>query len=74
MRSISLANRSSKIQLGDENSKLAEVDELKVAETTSENERLLVGLINLTGKILQNVDAEASAKIVEEKELIKEIF
>jgi hypothetical protein len=35
---------------------------------------VLVGLINLTGKILQNVDAEASAKIVEQKELVKEIF
>ena len=74
MRLISLANRNSQVQLPDEDSKLAEVDELKVAEKTQQNERLLVGLINLTGKILQNVDAEASAKIVEQKNLIKEIF
>ena len=38
-----------------------------MTETAAENERMLVGLINLTGKILQNVDAAASAKIVEEK-------
>ena len=35
---------------------------------------MLVGLIELTGKILQNVSPEASARIVEEKQLIKEIF
>lgn len=74
MRAISLVSRSSKMQLTDENSTLAEVDELKVQETAADNERVLVGLINLTGKILQNVDAEASAKIVEQKELVKEIF
>ena len=74
MRAISLVNRSQQMMLSDDNSTMAEVDALKAAETSSENERLLVGLINLTGKILQNVDAEASAKIVEEKELVKEIF
>ena len=35
---------------------------------------MLIGLIELTGKILQNVSSEASARIVEEKQLIKEIF
>ncbi len=60
--------------LADEDSKLAEVDELKVAESAQENELVLVGLIKLTGKILQNVDAEASDKIVEAKDLIREIF
>ena len=34
MRQISLANRTSKMTLADEDSKLAEVDELKVAEST----------------------------------------
>ena len=34
MRLISLANRNSQVQLADEDSKLAEVDELKVAEKT----------------------------------------
>ena len=35
---------------------------------------MLIGLIELTGKILQNVSPDASARIVEEKQLIKEIF
>ena len=75
IRSIQEANRLAKIPLADEEkSKRSEVDELKISETTAENERMLVGLINLTGKILQNVDAAASARIVEEKQLIKEIF
>ena len=39
-----------------------------------EREKMLVGLIDLTGKILQNVSPEASARIVEEKQLIREIF
>ena len=38
-----------------------------MAESAQENEKMLIGLIKLTGKILQNVAAEASARIVEEK-------
>ena len=51
-----------------------EIDELKGFEKEVEQERLLVGLINLTEKILRNVDEETSAKIVEEQDLIKQIF
>ena len=35
---------------------------------------MLVGIVNLTGKILINVDAETSAKIIKENDLIKELF
>ena len=52
----------------------AGIDEVKALESTAENERLLIGLINLTGKILHNVDAETSAKIVEQQELVKQLF
>ena len=47
-----------------------ELDELKVQEKAAEEERMLVGLISLTEKILRNVEAEVSAKIVEEQNLI----
>ena len=50
------------------------IDEVKVLESSAESERLLIGLINLAGKILKNVDAETSAKIVEEQELVKQLF
>ena len=43
-----------------------EVDELKALESVAENERLLIGLILLTGKILRNVEEDVAAKIVEE--------
>ena len=75
IRSIQEASRLAKIPLADgEEAQRSEVDELKMAESAQENEKMLIGLIKLTGKILQNVAAEASARIVEEKQLIKEIF
>ena len=47
--------------------KIEGVDELQAQVAAAENETLLIGLIELTGKILQNVQADASARIVEEK-------
>jgi len=40
-------------------------------EKASDQERLLVGLINLTEKILHNVDEATSQKIIEEQDLTK---
>jgi len=49
-------------------------DEVKVAEMAAENDRLMVGLINLTGKIIKNAKKEVSDRIIEEKDLISQIF
>ena len=43
-------------------------------EKAAEQDRLLVGLINLTEKILRNVDEETRSKIIEEQDLVKQIF
>ena len=40
----------------------------------AENDRLMVGLINLTGKIIKNAKKEVSDRIIEEKDLISQIF
>ena len=53
---------------------MREVDKLRAGEVAAEQERLLVGLIHLTGKILHNVDAETSAAIIKKQDLIKELF
>jgi hypothetical protein len=43
-------------------------------EQAVEKERLMVGLIQLTGKIITKVDQALSEKIVKDKDLINEIF
>lgn len=43
-------------------------------ELAAEQERLLVGLITLTGKIIAKADKEVSDRIIEEKDLIGQIF
>jgi hypothetical protein len=40
----------------------------------SEQEEIYIGLIQLTGKIIDNFDISFSEKIVEQKNLIDEIF
>ena len=43
-------------------------------EAAQEKERLVVGLVHLTKKILENVSAEISEKVVKDKDLVNEIF
>jgi hypothetical protein len=43
-------------------------------EAEAERERLLVGIIELTAKIIVKVDKSVSEKIVAEKDLVNEIF
>mgnify|MGYP000162106951 CR=1 FL=1 len=43
-------------------------------ETAAENERLLVGMITLTGKIIAKADKAVSDRIITEKDLIGQIF
>ena len=73
IKEIQEEGRTKKIKPVDEEN-LEEVDELKVIEKAADQERLLVGLINLTEKILRNVDEETSEKIIEQQDLIKQIF
>ena len=49
-------------------------DEVKALELAAEQERLLVGLISLTGKIIAKADKAVSDRIIEEKDLIGQIF
>lgn len=49
-------------------------DELKVLEIAAEQERLLVGLVTLTGKIIAKADKSVSDRIIVEKDLIGQIF
>ena len=51
-----------------------EGDEVKASELAAEQERLLVGLITLTGKIIAKADAAVSDRIIQEKDLIGQIF
>ena len=50
------------------------VDEVRELELAAEQERLLVGLITLTGKIIAKADKTVSDRIVVEKDLIGQIF
>ena len=43
-------------------------------ELANEQERLLVGLITLTGKIIAKADKAVSDRIIQEKDLIGQIF
>ena len=43
-------------------------------EIAAEQERLLVGLITLTGKIIAKADKAVSDRIIQEKDLIGQIF
>lgn len=63
--------RSDKAQKVDDGS---EVDDAVLQEQAVEKERLMVGLIQLTGKIITKVDQALSEKIVKDKDLINEIF
>ena len=49
-------------------------DEVKALEEAAEQERLLVGLISLTGKIIAKADKAVSDRIITEKDLIGQIF
>jgi len=51
-----------------------EIDEIVAIEQQKERSRLLIGLIQLTGKIVVKVDSSLSEKIIEEKDLINTIF
>lgn len=51
-----------------------DVDEVQASELAAEKERLMVGLIQMTAKIISKVDTETSERIVREKDLINEIF
>ena len=50
------------------------MDEVAAKEQTAEKERLMIGLVLLTQKIIGKVDTALSEKIVREKDLINEIF
>ena len=49
-------------------------DELAESEISSNKERLLVGLIVLTKKIIQTADKEISDKVIQDKDLIDSMF
>ena len=49
-------------------------DELQAIEVAKEQEKLLCGLITLTGKIIAKADAAVSDRIIQEKDLIGQIF
>jgi hypothetical protein len=49
-------------------------EDIAAMEAEAERERLLVGLISLTEKIVAKVDATISERIVQEKDLVNEIF
>lgn len=57
-----------------ENNNGEDIDEIAAIEQQKERQRLLIGLIQLTGKIVVKVDPSVSEKIIEEKDLINEIF
>jgi len=50
------------------------LDEVNAQEIAAEKERLMVGLIWMTAKIISKVDTATSERIVREKDLINEIF
>ena len=45
-------------------------DEVKAQELAAEQERLVTGLISLTGKIINKADKAVSDRIIQEKDLI----
>jgi len=49
-------------------------DEVEAMELEAEQERLLVGLISLAGKIIAKADKAVSDRIISEKDLIGQIF
>ncbi len=49
-------------------------DEIKALELAAEQERLIVGLVTLTGKIIAKADKAVSDRIIQEKDLIGQIF
>ena len=49
-------------------------DEIKAQELAAEQERLVTGLISLTGKIITKADKVVSDRIIQEKDLIGQIF
>lgn len=49
-------------------------DDIFAKEKAEFNEKFRIGLIQLLCKIITKVEAEVSEKIVQEKDLIKEIF
>jgi hypothetical protein len=51
-----------------------DLDEVNAQEIAAEKERLMVGLIWMTAKIISKVDIATSERIVREKDLINEIF
>ena len=69
IKEIQTENKAKKLKSVDEEA-TAEHDENK-DEMAQDQERLLVGLINLTEKILHNVDEATSQKIIEENDLTK---
>ena len=65
--------RADKAKISDEHID-NEIDETVLAEQAVEKERLMIGLVQLTGKIIAKVNKTLSEKIVQEKDLINEIF
>lgn len=56
------------------NKEANEDEESTANQEVSEQENIYIGLIQLTGKIIDNFDISFSEKIVESKNLIDEIF
>ena len=52
----------------------ANEDEVEAQELAAEQERLVTGLITLTGKIINKADKLVSDRIIQEKDLIGQIF
>lgn len=63
-----------KLQGAEQVEQETEEDEVKALELANEQERLLVGLITLTGKIIAKADKAVSDRIIQEKDLIGQIF
>ena len=63
-----------KIRADNSTKQITAVDDLAAQEQAAEKERLMVGLVLLTQKIISNVDTKLSEKIVKDKDLINEIF
>lgn len=68
------ADQSAKKEAAKDRGDDDENDDAAAVEAAAEKEKLMVGLINLTSKIITKVDAQLSEKIVQEKDLINEIF
>ena len=68
------AQQKIKQEAGSEQVEETEEDEVKALELAAEQERLLVGLITLTGKIIAKADKSVSDRIIQDKDLIGQIF